>query len=99
MNLLIKFPHFILGCGAQEQFQACADVAIGDGNVVMGEMTQTVEVPAGDVDEREWEEMAANDPCACQQIDSASGVKMSAITVLFVLMLALFSMNLNVFIY
>lgn len=61
-----------IGCGAQEQFYACADVAIGHDDVEVGSQDETVQTPAGDVDETKWVEEAqtytpggeCNCPCA-----------------------------------
>lgn len=59
-----------LGCGPQEQFYACADVAIGARDVTIGVTNHPVTIPAGDVDERlDWEKTDTFDSigqCVCE---------------------------------
>lgn len=60
----------LLGCGKQEQFYGCADIAIGVADVEVATSNATVVIPDGDVDERE-EVKKANEydhtgACACK---------------------------------
>jgi len=63
------------GCGNQEQFYGCADVAIGNSDVTVGATSSDVQVPAGDFDERQWPTF--KDPCTCALTSAASDVAYS----------------------
>lgn len=63
-----------LGCGPQEQFYACADIAIGSLGVTPGVQDQPVDVPAGDDNEwvelnttGDYKEYDASGSCLCEE--------------------------------
>ncbi|WAR15625.1 hypothetical protein MAR_005730 [Mya arenaria] len=71
-----------MGCGQQEQFYGCSDIAIGKPSVKTGMTSPDVEVPAGDFDERLWRTF--NDTCACNcpQVSMANGNDVSSLVFL-----------------
>ena len=76
-----------VGCGPQEQFYGCADIAIGHDDVAMGKPNEVpVTIPDGDVDERTWdggETEEQKDDCDCK-CSSAALVKARAILIAFI---------------
>lgn len=69
--ILLFFCTFVLvGCGKQEQFYGCADIAIGVADVEVAISNKTVVIPDGDVDERKEVETANEydhtGACACK---------------------------------
>lgn len=69
--------HRFSGCGPQEQFYGCADIAIGYDDVVVPEATKPVELPEGDVDERDWSSDTQTDTCNCPCKSGAKHLQMS----------------------
>lgn len=61
------YSDLSLGCGPQEQFYGCADIAVGYSDVVVGESSEPVSVPQGDTDVRKWDEMPEQCACTCPQ--------------------------------
>lgn len=64
-----------IGCGPQEQFYGCADIAIGHDDVIVGNSDLPVTLPKGDVDVKEAmanaDTYSANGQCNCTCTSSA----------------------------
>ncbi|KAH3799741.1 uncharacterized protein LOC127836919 isoform X1 [Dreissena polymorpha] len=63
-----------IGCGPQEQFYGCSDIAIGASDVTTGQVSPNVPVvvPEGDVDDRKWQDLVGKSDCVCPQTSQTS---------------------------
>ena len=74
----------LIGCGPQEQFYGCSDIAIGHSEVKLGpKKINNAQVPVGDVDEKNWEDAMkeeeakaqVNTCCPCNSSTSMSYIR------------------------
>ncbi|XP_045162968.2 uncharacterized protein LOC123527523 isoform X2 [Mercenaria mercenaria] len=73
-----------IGCGPQEQFYGCADIAIGADDIEIPAPNGDVVVPDGDVDEREeidkTDEYNSNGECMCKCALTSGAMNISIIS-------------------
>lgn len=63
-----------IGCGPQEQFYGCSDIAVGHSDVQIAQQTGPAPaIPDGDVDENKWEDTMEKEQNKQQQVCTCSG--------------------------